>query len=140
MDIKKTTPTNTITRTLSDFEDQTGNIYETLNVISRRANQISTEVKGELSRKLAEFAFTTDNLEETFENREQIEISRHYESMPKATLIAIDEYLDREIEFHHTHATGADSADSANSANSVEVVGRVERGAGADVAAATVTE
>lgn len=99
MDIKNSnTPTNTVTRTLSELDASTGNIYETINVIARRANQINTEIKNELSSKLAEFAFSTDNLEETFENREQIEISRHYERMPKASLIAVQEFLDGQID------------------------------------------
>ncbi len=100
MDIKKVTiPTNTVTRTLSDFDKQTGNIYETVNVIATRANQIGNEIKQELSRKLTEFSNVTDNLEETFENREQIEISRFYERLPKPVLIATEEYLAGELEF-----------------------------------------
>lgn len=101
MENKKSIPTNTITRTLSDIDAPTGNIYESVNVMAARANQISAQVKEELSRKLAEFAFTTDNLEETFENREQIEVSRHYEAMPKAALVAVEEFLDGELKFHH---------------------------------------
>ncbi len=100
MDIKKATiPTNTVTRTLSDFDKQTGNIYETVNVIATRANQIGNEIKQELSRKLTEFSNVTDNLEETFENREQIEISRFYERLPKPVLVATEEYLAGELEF-----------------------------------------
>ncbi|MDE6482186.1 MAG: DNA-directed RNA polymerase subunit omega [Rikenellaceae bacterium] len=100
MDIKKVTiPTNTVTRTLSDFDKQTGNIYETVNVIATRANQIGSEIKQELSRKLTEFSNVTDNLEETFENREQIEISRFYERLPKPVLVATEEYLAGELEF-----------------------------------------
>lgn len=118
MDTKKSIPTNTVTRTLSDFDAQTGNIYESLNVISRRANQISAEVKGELSHKLAEFAFTTDNLEETFENREQIEVSKHYEAMPKATLVAVEEFLNGELEFHHKNNTPCGDHGVGNSIDS----------------------
>ena len=77
MDIKKNNvPNNTVTRKLTDIDAQTGNIYESVVVISRRANQIATQLKQELNRKLADFSSTTDTLEETFENREQIEISR----------------------------------------------------------------
>lgn len=95
MEIKNiNTPSNTVTRTLSELDATTGNIYETINIIARRANQINSEIKSELSGKLAEFAFVTDNLEETFENREQIEISRHYERLPKPSLIAVQEFLD----------------------------------------------
>lgn len=101
MENKKSIPANTVTRTLSDIDAPTGNIYQSVNVMAARANQISSDVKEELSRKLAEFAFTTDNLEETFENREQIEVSRHYEAMPKPTLVAVEEFLDGEIEYHH---------------------------------------
>lgn len=100
MEIKsQNVPNNTVTRTLSDLDAATGNIYETVNVIARRANQINSEIKQELSGKLSEFSFASDNLEETFENREQIEVSRHYERLPKPTLIAIEEYLDGEVAF-----------------------------------------
>ena len=97
MEIKKNVPTNTITRKLSDIEEPTGNVYESVVVIAKRANQISTSLKQELNRKLADFSSTTDSLEETFENREQIEISRHYEHMPKPTLIATEEFLADEL-------------------------------------------
>ena len=91
MDIKKNNvPNNTVTRKLTDIDAQTGNIYESVVVISRRANQIATQLKQELNRKLADFSSTTDTLEETFENREQIEISRYYERLPKPTLIATE--------------------------------------------------
>lgn len=92
-------PTNTVTRTLSELDAATGNIYETVNVIARRANQINSELKQELASKLSEFSFAADNLEETFENREQIEVSRHYERLPKPTLIAVEEYLEGEVAF-----------------------------------------
>lgn len=95
----KKAPNNTITRTFSELDAPTENIYESVVVISRRANQISKTTKEELTSKLAEFAGTTDNLEETFENREQIEISRHYERQPKAVLVATEEFLDNELEF-----------------------------------------
>ena len=97
MEIKKNVPTNTITRKLSDIAEPTGNVYESVVVIAKRANQISTALKQELNRKLADFSSTTDSLEETFENREQIEISRHYERMPKPTLIATEEFLDGDL-------------------------------------------
>ena len=99
MEIKKNIPNNTITRKLVDLDHETGNIYETVNIIARRANQISAELKGELNRKLAEFSTSTDTLEETFENREQIEISRYYERLPKPAIIATEEFLDGEICF-----------------------------------------
>ena len=77
MEIKQV-PTNTITRNLSELAKPTGNIYETVMIIAKRANQISANVKQELSQKLEEFSNYADTLEETFENREQIEISKHY--------------------------------------------------------------
>ena len=98
MDYKKSkAPTTTITRDLDRLEQNTGNIYETVMICSKRANQIGMVIKEELNRKLEEFAYYTDNLEEVFENREQIEISRFYERMPKQTLIALDEYENDEI-------------------------------------------
>ena len=100
METKKSNiPNNTVTRKLVDIDRQTGNIYESVVIISRRANQISSAIKQELTRKLADFSSTTDSLEETFENREQIEISRYYERMPKPSLIATEEFLDGKIYF-----------------------------------------
>lgn len=99
MEIKKSTPTNTVTRKLVDLDKGTGNIYETVNIIARRANQISTELKAELTRKLADFSSPTDTMEETFENREQIEISRYYERLPKPVIIATEEFIDHELVF-----------------------------------------
>lgn len=90
-----------MTRKLTDIDAQTGNIYESVVVISRRANQIATQLKQELNRKLADFSSTTDTLEETFENREQIEISRYYERLPKPTLIATEEFLEGEVYFRN---------------------------------------
>ena len=95
MEIKKNIPNNTITRKLVDLDKETGNIYETVNIIARRANQISTE----LTRKLSDFSSPTDTMEETFENREQIEISRYYERLPKPVIIATEEFLDGEIDY-----------------------------------------
>ena len=99
-DYKKTKASSTtITRDIDQLESQTGNIYETVAICSKRANQISSEIKQELNRKLEEFAYYTDNLEEIFENREQIEISKFYERMPKPSLISIQEYLEDEVYF-----------------------------------------
>ncbi len=97
MEIKKNIPNNTVTRQLVDLDHETGNIYKSLNIISRRANQISAELKTELTRKLADFSSPTDTMEETFENHEQIEISRYYERLPKPALIATEEFLDDEV-------------------------------------------
>jgi DNA-directed RNA polymerase subunit K/omega len=88
---------STITRDTIHFEDQTGNIYESIVAMSRRSNQISSDLKEELTSKLQEFASSTDNLEEVFENREQIEISKYYEKLPKAVAIAMTEMLDDKI-------------------------------------------
>lgn len=98
MDYKKTkAPVTTVTRNLNEIDKETGNIYESVAIISKRANQIGSELKEELNRKLEEFASYTDNLEEVFENREQIEISRFYERLPKPTLIAIQEFQDDQV-------------------------------------------
>ena len=88
---------NTVTRNLSDLAEPTGNIYESVMIIAKRSNQIAADVKQELSAKLEEFSSFADTLEETFENREQIEISRHYEKLPKPTLVAISEFQENEI-------------------------------------------
>ncbi|NQY11609.1 MAG: hypothetical protein HRT71_19090 [Flavobacteriales bacterium] len=94
---KTNAETTTITRNIQDFEREDINIYQALNIISKRSIQIGLEIKDELNGKLAEFATTSDNLEEVFENREQIEISKFYERLPKPTLIAIQEYLEDKI-------------------------------------------
>ena len=102
MEIKKNIPNNTITRKRVDLDRPTGNIYESINIIARRANQIATEIKTELNRKLADFSAPSDSsVEETFENREQIEISRYYERLPKPAIIATEEFLDDEVYFKH---------------------------------------
>lgn len=98
MDYKKVkTETSAVTRKMFEFTKGTNNIYETVAAISKRSNQISVEIKEELNRKIAEFSPSTDNLEEIFENREQIEISKYYEHLPKANLIAIHEFLNDQI-------------------------------------------
>jgi DNA-directed RNA polymerase subunit K/omega len=98
---KNTIPSSTVTRDLRELDVETDNIYESIVIMGRRANQISSNVKEELHSKLAEFATSNDNLEEIFENREQIEISKHYERMPKASLIAIDEFLNDKIYYRN---------------------------------------
>lgn len=98
MDYRKSkAPANTISRDMSKMWQETGNIYETVTIIGKRSNQIASEMKHDLDKKLQEFASYNDNLEEVFENREQIEISRYYEKLPKATLIATKEYEDGEV-------------------------------------------
>ncbi len=100
MEIKKSNiPTNTVTRTLTELDAPTGNIYESVVVISRRANQIASEIKQELNRKLADFSSVNDSLEETFENREQIEISKYYERLPKPAIVATEEFLEGKVYF-----------------------------------------
>lgn len=98
---KPTVPNSTVTRDVRQLDRKTGNIYESLVIIAKRANQISNNMKEELQNKLSEFASSNDNLEEVFENREQIEISKHYERMPKPTLIAVDEFLNDKVYFRN---------------------------------------
>jgi DNA-directed RNA polymerase subunit K/omega len=100
---KPTVAGTTVTRDLRELDIKTENVYESLVIISKRANQIAANVKEELHGKLAEFATSNDNLEEVFENREQIEISKHYERMPKPTLVAIDEFLHGKV-YHRNPA------------------------------------
>ena len=98
MNFKNITPEkSTVTRDTIRIEEKTGNIYQSIAAISKRANQISATLKEELTQKLQEFNTTTDNLEEIFENREQIEISRHYEKMAKPTAIATQELLEDKL-------------------------------------------
>ncbi len=94
-------PNSTITRDLREFDVNTDNIYESIAIMSKRANQIAVDIKEELHGKLAEFATSNDNLEEIFENREQIEISKYYERQPKPALIAIDEFLNDKIYYRN---------------------------------------
>ena len=98
MDYKKSNaPTNTVTRDMIALSEDTGNVYETVCIIGKRANQIAVEMKADLEKKLQAFASYNDNLEEVFENREQIEISKYYEKLPKPTLIATQEYIEGKI-------------------------------------------
>ena len=98
MEYKKTNaPVNTVTRDMIELSKDTGNIYETVSIIAKRANQISAEMKDELKKKLDEFATINDSLEEVTEDRERIEISRYYEKLPKPTLIAAQEYSEGKI-------------------------------------------
>ncbi len=100
MDYKRTNaPLNTVTRDMIEMSQDTGNVYETVCIIAKRANSIAEDMKTELEKKLKEFSSAGDNLEEVTENREQIEISRYYERLPKPTLIAAQEYIDGKI--HH---------------------------------------
>ncbi len=89
--------TTTVTRNMSELNDPTDNIYESVAIIAKRANQISQEIKEELNSKIEEFATPSDNLEEVFENREQIELAKYYENLPKPTLIATYEFLKDQV-------------------------------------------
>lgn len=98
MDLKKTNaPVNTITYNKSEIEKPTGNIYEAITIIARRANQINSEIKKELIDKLDEFATYNDSLEEVFENKEQIEVSKYYEKLPKSHALAVQEWSEGKI-------------------------------------------
>lgn len=102
MDYKKSNaPLNTVTRDLVELAEETGNVYETVAIIGKRANQISSEMRHDLEQKLKEFASLNDTLEEVTENREQIEISRYYEKLPKSTLIATQEYIDGKLYYRN---------------------------------------
>ena len=98
---KNSTPNTTVIRDVRSLDVATENVYESIVVISKRANQISATIKEELNSKLQEFASSNDNLEEVFENREQIEISKYYERMPKPTLLSTQEFLEDKI-YHRT--------------------------------------
>lgn len=106
---KSNAPLNTVTRDTIELSKDTGNIYETVCIIAKRANEVSTEMKDELDKKLQEFSTLCDNLEEVNENREQIEISRYYERLPKPTLIATQEYVDHKLYYRKSkkHSGGS---------------------------------
>lgn len=95
------TPVTTVSRDTRALDEKTGNLYESVAIISKRANQIAAQMKEELNSKLEEFASETDNLEEIFENREQIEISKYYESLPKPTLLATEEFMNDKVYFRN---------------------------------------
>lgn len=98
---KNNTPTTTITHNLMDFSTPTGNIYESVIVMGKRSNQIAVDMKQDLQAKLKEFGSKNDSLNEEYENREQIEISRYYERLPKPSLIAEQEFLDGKVYFRN---------------------------------------
>ncbi len=98
MDLKKTNaPVNTVTYNKSQIESPTGNIYEAITIMAKRSNQINSEIKKELTEKLEEFATYSDSLEEIFENKEQIEVSKFYEKLPKPHALAVQEWVDGKI-------------------------------------------
>ena len=103
MDLKKTTaPVNTVTYNKNVIEEPTGNVYEAITIMAKRANQINAEIKKELIEKLEEFATYNDSLEEVFENKEQIEVSKFYEKLPKAHALAVEEWLSDKIYYKST--------------------------------------
>ena len=97
--MEKKIPTNTITRDIKDLAAPTGNIYETVVILSKRANQISLAEKKELAKKLEDFRTDRDTMDEVFENKEQIEISKYYEKLPKRDLVAISEFENGELSY-----------------------------------------
>jgi DNA-directed RNA polymerase subunit K/omega len=98
MDYKNSkAPKNTVTRDINQLTEPVGNVYETVAIIAKRANQISSGIKKELDAKLQDFSIPQDTLDETFENKEQIEISRQYERLPKPSLMATQEFIDGEL-------------------------------------------
>lgn len=98
---KKKVPNTTITRNTAEFSDMTDNIYETVAVLTKRANQISIEEKKELHKKIEEFANNNDGIDEYYENREQIDVVRRFEQMPKPVLVVTEEYLDHELYYRN---------------------------------------
>jgi DNA-directed RNA polymerase subunit K/omega len=109
MDYKQIkTDTTAVTRNVEKFYEQTGNIYETVVILSKRANQIAQDLKQELEEKISDFTMNTETLEEVSENHERIEIVRYYEKLPKPTLLAIHEYLNGQIYFRNPHKEEAD--------------------------------
>lgn len=103
MDYKKTkAPHNTVTRDMNQLSDEVGNTYEMVAILGKRANQISTALKRELDAKLQDFSIPQEGIDEIFENKEQIEISKSYEVLPKPTLIATQELIDHQLIFHNT--------------------------------------
>ena len=105
-------PVSVITRDAEKISKPTGNVYKSIAVISKRARQIAVNIKEELNNKLSEFATSSDSLEEVFENREQIEISKHYERMPKPTAIAVEEFLEGKVMFREAEVDGQEKTGS----------------------------
>ena len=104
MDTKKKVPTNTITRDIKNLAAPTGNIYESVVILSKRANQIAAAEKRELTKKLEDFRNDRDTMEEVFENKEQIEISEYYERQPKPGLVAISEFESGELVYKQANS------------------------------------
>ncbi len=102
MDFRKlNAATNTISRDINAMSKEVGNVYEMVTIIAKRANQINVEIKSEIEKKLQDFGGSSDNIEEVFENREQIEISRYFEKLPKPTLLATQEFIEDKIYYRN---------------------------------------
>lgn len=102
MELKKiNAPSSTISRDMNEMSANIGNVYETVKIIAKRSNQINVEIKAELDKKLQEFSSLNENIEEVFENREQIEISRYYEKLPKSTLLATQEFIEDKVYYRN---------------------------------------
>lgn len=109
MDYKKSNASrSTITRDFNELDAPTGNIYEAVALISKRAEQINDEIREELHDKLEEFATHTESLEEIFENKEQIEVSKFYEALPKPVSLAAQEWLEGKVYFRYPEDTVKD--------------------------------
>ena len=117
--MEKKIPTNTITRDIKYLAEPTGNIYETVVILSKRANQISLAEKKELNKKLEDFKNDRDSMDEVFENREQIEISKYYERQPKPVLVAISEFENGELSYRMANHDNAESAETPAPARKV---------------------
>jgi len=113
-------PASIVTRDVAELGKDTGNVYEAVSIVSKRANQLSIKLKQELNEKLAEFATTADNLEEVFENREQIEISKQYERLPKPASIAMEEFLAGELVYRTLTAEEEQQAAAEAAARAAE--------------------
>jgi hypothetical protein len=113
MDYKRTKADTSIkTRNLNDFDTMTGNLYETIAMLSKRSDQISADLKQELYKKIEDFAVATDSLDEIHENKEQIELAKFYEQLPKPYLIAIKEYMDEKLVYKNpTTKVGVEESD-----------------------------
>jgi DNA-directed RNA polymerase subunit K/omega len=99
----------TVTQNLAELDKATGNIYESLVIISKRADQVNDELRAELHDKLEEFATSAETLEEIFDNKEQIEVSKHYENLPKPMAVATDEWLSGQVYFRNPNTAEAES-------------------------------
>ncbi|MBT3962584.1 MAG: DNA-directed RNA polymerase subunit omega [Flavobacteriales bacterium] len=102
-----------VTRNVDKMEEKCGNLYEAITIVAKRSNQVGTQLKQELDAKLQEFASVTDSLEEIFENREQIEISKMYERLPKPSALALEEFLEDKVYFRRQEETEEEESEEA---------------------------